>query len=105
MSRGDTRVAHAQREVRVPSVEQVTLTLDAMPESTAIERRDKAVLAFTLLTETRDGALLTLRLKHVDLKAGRVSFDAREVTTHFRKTFLTWFSRWVRRRVGSLPTG
>jgi integrase/recombinase XerD len=91
MSRGDTRVAHAQREGRVPSVEQVTLALDAMPESTAIERRDKAVLAFTLLTGTRDGALLTLRLKHVDLEAGRVSFDAREVTTKFGKTFLTWF--------------
>jgi len=105
MSRGDTRVAHAQREGRVPSVGQVTLAPDAMPESTAIERRDKAVLAFTLLTGTRDGALLTLILKHVDLEAGRVSFDAREVTTKFRKTFRTWFFPVGERRVGSLPTG
>jgi len=65
MSRGDTRIAHTQHESRVPSLEQVMLALNAMPEGTAIERRDKAVVAFTLLTGTRDGALLSLKLKHV----------------------------------------
>jgi integrase len=91
MSRSDTRIAHTQRETRVPSLEQVMLAMNAMPEVTAIERRDKAVIAFILLTGTRDGALVTLKLKHVDLAAELVSFDAREVRTKFSKSFPTWF--------------
>ena len=91
MSRGDTRIAHTQQEGRVPSLEQVMLALSGMPEATAIERRDKAVVAFTLLTGTRDGALVSLKLKHVDLATELVSFDAREVRTKFSKSFPTWF--------------
>lgn len=91
MSRGDTRIAHTQHESRVPSLEQVMLALNAMPEGTAIERRDKAVVAFILLTGARDGALVSLRLKHVDLTTELVSFDAREVRTKFSKSFPTWF--------------
>ena len=62
-----------------------------MPSSTAIEQRDRALVAFTLMTGCRDGALVSLKLKHVDLKSQLVKFDAREVDTKFSKSFETYF--------------
>jgi integrase/recombinase XerD len=58
---------------------------------TEIERRNRALVAFALLTGARDGALATLRLKHLDLAAGSVYQDARDVATKFSKSFTTYF--------------
>jgi integrase/recombinase XerD len=44
-----------------------------------------------LLTGARDGAIASMKLKHVDLAAGSVFQDAREVKTKFSKTFTTYF--------------
>ena len=46
---------------------------------------------FTILTGARDGALASLKLKHVDLAQARLDQDARDVKTKFSKTFSTWF--------------
>jgi integrase len=62
-----------------------------MPADTEIERRNRALVAFTLLTGVRDRAIASLKLKHVDLAAGCVHQDAREVETKFSKTFVTYF--------------
>jgi len=62
-----------------------------MPADTEIEKRDRAVIAFALLTGARDGAIASMRLKHVDLTERKVFQDAREVKTKFSKTFTTWF--------------
>jgi integrase len=59
--------------------------------STEVEKRDRAAIAFTLLTGARDGAIASMKLKHVDLIARCVSQDAREVKTKFSKTFNTFF--------------
>ncbi|WP_422010395.1 tyrosine-type recombinase/integrase [Reyranella sp.] len=91
MARSDSRIAKTHREARVPSLEQVRTALAKMPSSTALELRDRAVFAFVLLTGARDGAIPSLRRKHLDLPNGRVLFDAREVRTKFSKTFSTWF--------------
>jgi integrase len=91
MSRGDSRIAKAQGEAHVPSLEQVRTAMSAMPASSVIEQRDRAVFAFILLTGARDGAVPSLRRKHLDLASGRVVFDAREVKTKFSKSFSTWF--------------
>jgi integrase len=56
-----------------------------------IERRDRAIVAFTILTGARDGAIASLKLKHVDIDQGRVDQDARQVNTKFSKSFTTWF--------------
>jgi integrase len=75
----------------VPSVEQIKHVLTLMPSGTAIERRDRALIAFTLLTGARDSAIASLKLKHIDVKAGTVYQDAREVNTKFSKSFTTCF--------------
>ena len=87
----DVRVAHARREQAAPTLEQVHHVISVMPASTDLELRDRALVAFALLTGARDGALASLKLKHVDLAAGRLDQDARDVRTKFSKTFSTWF--------------
>jgi integrase/recombinase XerD len=62
-----------------------------MPCVTDVDLRNRAVIAFTLLTGARDGAIASLKLKHVDVVEGKVVQDAREVRTKFSKTFTTWF--------------
>lgn len=87
----ETRQARAHTERPVPTVEQILHVLHKMPAETEIELRDRAVIAFTLLSGARDGAIASLKLKHVDLIEGRVIQDAREVLTKFSKTFSTYF--------------
>jgi integrase/recombinase XerD len=91
LSEREGRIGRTRLEKGVPSLEQVRRTILAMPSGDTIERRDRALLAFSLLTATRDGAVITLKLKHVDLAARRVTFDAREVDTKSGKSFVTDF--------------
>jgi integrase/recombinase XerD len=87
----DMRVATARRERPFPTLEQVKQVVAIMPDGSDIERRDRALVAFILLTGARDGAVASMKLKHIDLIAGRVNQDAREVKTKFSKTFTTFF--------------
>ena len=91
LSDKDTRIATAQREQKAPTLEQIKHVLNTMPTGTEIEQRNRALIAFTLLTGARDSAIASMRLKHVDLLANSVSQDAREVNTKFSKTFTTFF--------------
>jgi len=91
LGRGEERIAKTQREGRSPSLEQVRHAINLMPCSTSLERRDRALVAFILLTGARDGTIPTLRGKHLDIASHRVNFDAREVHTKFSKSFSTWF--------------
>jgi integrase len=91
LSEKDVRVATARREQVGPTVEQVKHVIALMPAESPIQRRDRALVAFTLLTGARDSAIASLKLKHVNLAAGCVEQDAREVQTKFSKTFTTYF--------------
>ncbi|MBB3408022.1 integrase [Rhizobium sp. BK316] len=90
-SANDSRIATARREKKVPTVEQVRHVIFAMPDGSDVEKRDRAIVAFTLLTGARDNAVASFRLKHVDLEARSVFQDARDVRTKSRKTFTTFF--------------
>jgi integrase len=91
LSEKETRVANARREQRVPTIEQVEHVIESMPANTVVERRNRALIAFTLLTGARDAAIASFRLKHIDLDNQRVIHDAREVKVKFSKTFNTYF--------------
>lgn len=90
-SANDSRIATARREKKVPTVEQVRRVIFAMPAGSDVEKRDRAIVAFTLLTGARDNAVASFRLKHIDLAARSVFQDARDVRTKGRKTFTTFF--------------
>jgi integrase len=62
-----------------------------MPAVTDIERRNRALIAFTALTGARDGAIASIKLKHIDVDQGRLDQHARQVNMKFSKTFTTWF--------------
>lgn len=91
LSEKDTRIATARRETAGPTPEQMRHVIGSMPAGSEIERRNRALLAFAFLTGARDSALASMRLKHVDVIAGCVHQDAREVKTKFSKTFVTDF--------------
>lgn len=91
LSEKDDRAAQVSIETPVPTLEQIEMVLDRMPTATVLERRDRAVIAFTILTGARDNAVASLRLKHLDL-ANRVVFqDPRAVRTKASKAIRTWF--------------
>ena len=91
LSDKDTRVANAKRQQKVPTMDQIKHVINTMPAETEIGRRNRALIAFTLLTGARDSAIASMKLKHIDLVAGCVNQDAREVKTKFSKTFTTFF--------------
>ena len=91
LSEKDTRVATAKRERPAPTLGQVKHTIALMPGRTDIELRNRALLAFALMTGARESALASMKLKHVDLANGSVFQGAREVQTKFSKSFTTYF--------------
>ena len=91
LSEKDIRIAKAERERPFPSLEQVLHVLRSVPAATEIEKRDRAVIALTLLTGARDRALASLKLKHIDLAQKSLIQDARDVRTKFSKSFPSSF--------------
>jgi integrase len=75
-----------------------------MPFTTDVELRNRALIAFTILTGARDGALASLKMKHVDLEQGHVFQDGRTVATKRGKSITTWFFP-VGGRCASSPIG
>ena len=101
------RVAHTQRETPYPSMQQAAHAFQAMPFEGEFQKRDKALFAFFMLTGARDGAVASLKLKHVNVDLGHVFQDAREVNTKAAKTIMCqffpvdpayreFFTEWVR---------
>jgi integrase len=91
LSEKDNRIAKAPQPRPIPTPEQIDSVLRAMPAGTDIERRNRALVAFTWLTGVRDGALASLKVKHVNLAEGRVNQDPREVKTKNSKAQVTSF--------------
>lgn len=91
LSDKDVTIARARREKRVPTLEQVHHVLATMPSGTVLERRDRALVALAAMTGARVNALASFRIGHVDLAAGKVFQDGRDVRTKFAKSFPTFF--------------
>jgi integrase/recombinase XerD len=87
----DARIATTKREQVGPTLEQVKHVLASMPHGTPVERRNRALVAFALVSGARDSAIASMKLKHVDVAARSVYQDAREVNTKNSKTIHTWF--------------
>lgn len=99
-SEQDRRIAGARRERPVPTLDDIRKALANMPSTTSVEQRNRAVIAFAILSGARDGAIASFRLKHIDLEARTVFHDGRDVKTKARKTFKSVFFP-----VGSEPEG
>jgi integrase len=65
--------------------------IETVPASTEIQLRARALIAFALLSGARDRAIISFKLKHIDIENELVEQDARDVRTKRAKTFTTWF--------------
>jgi integrase len=90
LSDKDVAIARGRREKRVPTLAQVEHVLSSMPSGTPIERRNRAVIAFAVVTGARAAALASFRLGDVNVDESYVQQDARHVKTKFSKTFPTY---------------
>lgn len=109
VSEKEERAARAPKVKKLPSLEQVRQALFAMPDKTVINRRNRALVALTILTGMRVNALVTLRLKHVqlDIDPVRINQQPDQVATKFSKAIFSYllpigndiqavFLEWIR---------
>ncbi|ABV94957.1 integrase family protein [Dinoroseobacter shibae DFL 12 = DSM 16493] len=74
-----------------PSPDQARHVITNMAVGSIIERRNRAFLAFLFLTGSREGAAISVQVRHVDKIHRCVQFDGRDVYTKFGKSFTTGF--------------
>jgi len=87
----EARAGRAQRTVKHPTLADIEATIRVMPEATSIELRNRALIAFTALSGARDGAIISMRLKHVHWPAREVEQHPDEVDTKAGKLIQSWF--------------
>ena len=91
LSDKDERIARTQRDKPAPTLEQVLAAIKAMPADTVLERRDRAIMACLILTGARDGALISLRVRHVDIERRLILQDPDTVKTKKSKLIYSYF--------------
>lgn len=91
LSDNETRAAKSSGYKPFPTLEQIKRVIKAISTQTEVKRRNQALIAFTLLTGMRDGAIASLKIKHIDLEREHIRQDPREVNTKFRKYIDTFF--------------
>ena len=105
---GYFKLSRRERAAESSMVKGTRLTFDqalglftAMPASTPIELRNRAIIALLITTGIRVAALITLRGKHVNTMTRWINQDPREVNTKFSKhvDFRSELSRVFHREV------
>ncbi len=91
ISKKDISIAQSSKFKEFPTLEQVRTVVLKMPDKTEIEKRDRALIAFTILTGMRINALISLKLKHIDITRELVKQEPNEVNTKFSKAINTYF--------------
>jgi len=94
---GYFQLSRKERAVESSMVKGTCLTFDqalcvfsAMPKSTPVELRNRAIIAMFITTGIRVSALITLRGKHVNIHTRWINQDPREVRTKFGKHIRTY---------------
>lgn len=77
--------------VNFAGVEELEKVVFQMKNETDIQKRDRAIIAFVLLTGVRDGTLKGFKLKLIDLSKELVHQDPKYVETKFGKEIYTFF--------------
>lgn len=91
LSDNEERAGRATREKISPTVDEFHRVLENMPHESDVEKRDQAIIAFALVTGVRDGALISLKHKDVDLDKREVWQDPKHVNTKNRKGITSQF--------------
>lgn len=78
LSREQTAMATAPQRERYPTLEIIQNVVHNMPVNNELDRRDRALISFTLLSGMRDNAIITLSMKCFDVQL-------LEIYHHFNK--------------------
>lgn len=86
-------IAKASKLKKSPTLEQARHVILSMPFETETQRRDRAIIAFALLTGMRDDALASILLTHVNVidNPPYVEQDPKYVRTKFSKYIISYF--------------
>lgn len=93
LSLRDEAEARAAPERHAPSVSWAKRAFALMPENTPRASRDKALFALLCLRGVRAAALVSLKIKHVDIAEKSIQQNPREVATKFGKNIDTFFAK------------
>lgn len=74
---------------KYPSLKQINKVIFSSTPSNVIEKRNQAIIAFLICTGVRAGALVGLKLKHLDFNRRVVFQDPKDVQTKFGKVIYT----------------
>ena len=90
LSKKESRIATRVRTIDTPTYEEVLQVLEHIKGETEVEKRDRALIAFTLLTGARISAIASLRMKNFDKRRLILEQDpASGVKTKFSKSIVT----------------
>lgn len=90
LSRKENQIATRERRRDSPTMQEVLKVLEGIEGRTEIEKRDRALIAFTLLTGARISAIVSLRMKSFDRRRLVVEQEpASGVKTKFSKQIVT----------------
>lgn len=91
LSDNANRAARASRERTPPTLKELEKALKGMPNESDIQKRDRAIFAFMIITCVRDASLVSLKRKDVNAEAKTVWQDPKHVKTKFGKGIVTRF--------------
>lgn len=91
LSDKDMQIAHSCKNKKIPTINQIESVVRAMPADNEIQKRNRALISFLILTGIRVSAITSLKLKHVILAEGYVEQNPDEVKTKFGKKITTYF--------------
>ena len=89
----DIRAATSTPQKDFPTLAMAKEAIQKMPDATAIEKRNRALMATCAVTGMRGMALVTLRMKHFNKRRRLFTQDPREVSTKFSKLITTFIMR------------
>jgi integrase len=87
----ETREATSGNDKRVPTLEQVKKLIQMLPAHDDIQRRNRALIACTILTGMRDRAMASLRLRNINLEERLIVQDPKQVKTKNSKLINSFF--------------
>ncbi len=91
LSTKDTQIARSAPSKRYPSVEQIEHVVKTMPSETEVQKRNRALICFLILTGCRVSAVASIKLKHVFVSDERIEQHPQEVKTKYSKKIITYF--------------
>jgi integrase len=91
LSKKEENTANSTPMKDVATLEQLYKVIHSMPADDAINLRNRAMVAFTLVSGIRVNAMVSLKLKHIDEYKRLIKQNPSEVNTKFSKYINTWF--------------